>query len=166
VKLPRQRAGRVVEGSFPLINVVPSLLSYLGYPRDRFDMRGDAVNLAEVLRCSDKPIYLAAESAAQGVIDGQRAYVSNEDKTAWEYYDLATDPLEQHNLLARQPAPAEVKTLKALFEKWDKGNTLREVQFYGTKADHRRLQTLKPDSPAQRATIERLKALGYNVGAH
>jgi len=158
IKLPRQRTGRVVRGNFPLIDVTPSLLSYLGYPRDRFQMQGDAVDLSGVLRCKEKPIFSTGEFFARCIISGQRKYaVSDEDGR--QLLNLAADPLEQHVLPAKQLA--EAKTLVAQFDAWNDYNMQQEVRYAGTKADQQRWQASFANSPSQQAMIKQLKSLGY-----
>jgi arylsulfatase len=154
VKLPRQRAGRVVRGAVPLIDLVPSLLSYLGYPRERFEMRGDAIDLAGVLRCADKPIYSSTESTAKCIISGQRKFVRTSQATE-EYFDLEADPLEQRNLLPRDPV--EAQPLIAALDAWDKHNAILVVLHAGRGAGRDRTAQM----PDRKSLIKRLQAIGY-----
>lgn len=163
IKLPGQREGRVVAGTFPLIDLFPSLMKTLRYPAEDLGLRGDAVDLSTLLRCTDKPIFCATDTSARCVIQGQRKYLAWErPKKRQEYYNLAADPLEQHNLLARQPAAAD--DLIASFREWDDMNSMLEVQHVATKKERQRLLKELPDTAKQQELIERLKALGYLQG--
>jgi len=160
IKFPRQQQGRFVEGSFPLIDLFPSLMQILRYPADHLGLRGDAVDLTTLLRCGDKPIFSATTTSARCVTEGQRKYLDWErPEKKQRYFDLAADPLEQHDLLARRPAAAN--GLIASFKKWNEQNALLEVQQVATPDERERLLKQKPDNSEQQALIEQLKGLGY-----
>jgi len=160
VKLPHQRQGRVVTGAFPLIDLVPSLLSSLDYDPSPLKMSGTPNHLASLLHCADKPIYSTALEGVQSVKNGTSKYICNFDpddiqrvqdgKSAvirvkrTPFYDLTADPLEQHNLNAAKPAGAVL--LSGLLQKHD--STLYS-------------QVMKGAPKADKAMYDRLKSLGY-----
>ncbi|MHB9109970.1 MAG: sulfatase [Armatimonadota bacterium] len=74
VKLPRQRQGKVVQGRFPLIDLYPSLLTYLQIDARALGLQGDAVPLSGVLRSADKPVFSSTENI-NCVINGEYKYI-------------------------------------------------------------------------------------------
>jgi len=165
VKLPHQRQGRVVAGSFPLIDLVPSLLTDLGYDLSPLAMHGESSNLASLLHCADKPIYSTALEGVQSVRQGTLKYIRTFDADDLErlqdkpsitprvkrrqLFDLASDPLEQRNLLATDPA-----------------SVLRFAELLQAHESIRGAPEMKGATAADKSLLDRMKSLGYmNPGA-
>ncbi|MHB0935968.1 MAG: sulfatase family protein [Armatimonadota bacterium] len=109
IKLPRQRAGKVVGGTFPLIDLYPSLLSHLDIARPNLGLQGQAVPIATLLRVADKPTYSATVTAEleyrHAVRFGGYKYIITEgERPQQELYDLLQDPGEQKNIYGAHPA--------------------------------------------------------------
>jgi arylsulfatase len=159
IKFPRQREGRVVTGAFPLIDLVPSLLTGLGFDLSPLDLHGDPVDLASLLRCADKPLYSTALNRVQTVTEGTLKYIHtpapDDSHSLYDeleniarvkedrLFDLATDPLEQTDRYSS--AHADTARLKALLQ------ARNDVMTRSVTA------ATAPD----RQLWERLKTLGY-----
>jgi len=159
VKMPHQRRGRVVPGNFPLIDLYPSVLATLQIPARGLALRGDSVNFATLLRSADKPIYSATDSSAKCVTLGRWKYAECPRQATREFFDLATDPLEQRNILPTPPAIAD--RLIADFAAWDAANIRQQFLLLDTDAIRHRMQTLSPESSEQQTLIKQLQTLGY-----
>jgi arylsulfatase A-like enzyme len=156
IKFPRQQIGRVMQRPFPLIDLYPALMKYLQYPVDRLNLQGDAVDLTTLLRSTVKPIFSATNTSAKCIIEGPRKYIAyQQPEEKQEYFDLAADPLEQRNLLARHPA--EAQPLIAGLDAWDKRNAVLAVLHAGRGAGLDRTAEM----PDRKALIEQLQTLGY-----
>lgn len=173
IKYPHQRRGTVIRGTFPLIDLYPSLLSYLGIGSSGLKLQGDTVNLDSLLSCSEKPIYSATVFGVQSVRNGSHKYISTSTEKyqrdrqtgkalkyrEWrqEMFDLAADPVEQHNIFQQSPADAGVLT--ALLHEHQTTLLAPEMQ-----PAHRSLFSFRKSSAGKKIDqqfIERLKSLGY-----
>jgi len=154
IKFPGQQEGRVVEGAFPLIDLFPSLMAYLGYSHAHLNLQGDAVDLTTIIRMQAKPIFSSTTTPAKCIIFGPQKYIFTEGASVEEYFDLSTDPLEQRNLLPNPPAPSD--HVIAMFKAWDKHNALRTLSRMDADINRRR-RRIVPDT----SLIEHLRALGY-----
>ena len=165
IKLPGQRQGRVIGGTFPLLDLYPSLLAYLGYPVAHLGLRGEPAHWPSLLRCREQPIFAATDSSAKCIVHGRRKYIYRERPAPQqEYFELATDPLERRNLLAHSPTAAD--DLIAHFTEWDRQNALLEIKLARPPADRARLRALTADDPDVEALTHQLRSLGYLQGGH
>lgn len=74
VKAPHQQTGKIVDGRFPLIDLFPSVLTTLHRDNRKLQLHGDGVDVATLLRCSDKPVYGATIYSARSVTAGHLRY--------------------------------------------------------------------------------------------
>jgi len=82
IKLPRinptrQRQGKVVPGSFPLIDLYPSLLAYLHIDRGALGLQGDAIKFDDLLSCAKKPVFSSTVDGVRCVINGGFKYIES-----------------------------------------------------------------------------------------
>ncbi|MHB0935141.1 MAG: sulfatase [Armatimonadota bacterium] len=152
IKFPRQRAARTVPGRFQLLDLYPSVLATLQYDGAPFGLQGNAVKLPGLLRSMNQPVFSATTTTMRCVLDGERKYLNREEPRMEECYDLAADPLEQHNL-----GPAAGKDLREKFAAWDERNQLLEAR--NAVAGQQGITT----SLSQRL-VKQLQAIGYLHG--
>ena len=166
IKFPHQTQGTVVRGTFSLIDLVPSLLSYLGYNPTALQQDGEAVHLASLLRCADKPIFSATLTGIQSVRSGERKYIRTLDLSqsqpaggarlkGQELYHVMADPLEQHNRMAT--TATDVASLTALLQTHDLALFSRKLPVFSLPWIH------VPDAHtlSEQELHDRLKSLGY-----
>ncbi len=141
-------AHQVVEAPVAQIDVLPTVLELIGLEATT---PIDGRSLLPAIRgesAAARPIYFEALDAyltrnwapLTGVIDGDWKYV---DLPEAELYDLANDPNEQRNVIAREPQRAAA--LQQTVERWRPSG----------RAPTRSSPSLDPDAAA------RLRALGY-----
>lgn len=139
VKLPRQHGGKIIRGTFPLVDVYPSLLAI---DSTALDLAGEASPFDSLVRSKDKPLYSSTVNGVQSVRVASR--------------DLTADPLEQSNLL--KTTPKDSAALAALLEEHESAQltNLPNVLhlFRSDRGDD-------PTVITDKALIERLKSLGY-----
>lgn len=104
VKLPGQRQGTVVDGTFPLIDLYPSVLGVLGERVPASMIAGKDMNLRHLQKCRETPIFSATIKGVFSIRDSRYKYILHADRSVQELYDLARDPWEQHDLAAQEPA--------------------------------------------------------------
>jgi arylsulfatase A-like enzyme len=160
VKLPRQGKGNSVQGTFPLIDLYPSLLDYLRIDYASLGLQGDAASLASLVRCANKPVYsstvtLDAARIHSVFVDGYKYIRTEGAEPVEELYHLATDPGEQHNIMKKQTMGEQLRATlanrDAILSPSDRA--------YLTKALLG--QTLdSPEKPAP-AVLRKLRSLGY-----
>ena len=103
VKFPRQRKGSVVQGAFPLLDLYPSLMAYLGADASALGLQGQQVAFAGLARCADKPIFSSTLGGVHSVRNGGYKYIRADGNTPAEaLYRLAADPQERYNILAQR----------------------------------------------------------------
>ncbi len=154
IKLPNGAgAGSVIDTPVGLIDLVPSLLSYLDlrWPRGyRFD--GEALPLADpqALRVSTGRSVFSETTARgrwlQSVVRGHWKLIFDRKRKRMSFFDLAQDPGERKNLVATRP-PA-LKELARALRAWNK------------QMDTRRPEASEPPELTAKEE-ERLRALGY-----
>jgi arylsulfatase A-like enzyme len=121
VKFPYQRVGKVIAGSFPLIDLFPSVLSMLHQDSQYLHLQGDGVNMPALLRCENKPIYGATVYTIRSVNWQNYTYyrgitiIPEEDDPIEgglsiqishpvnQLFDMKTDPGEYRNALTKIP---------------------------------------------------------------
>ena len=178
IKFPQQRQGRVVRGTFALIDLYPSVLKYLHIDASALALQGQAFDLPTLLRCPERPLYAATVEGVQGVRDGARKYIRTLDAAQLEKqmragvaadlpirrletYDLTADPLEQTNLLPEFPALAA--PLAALLQGHDDDVHFSETNALARGWPFRQAST---DRQVDADLIKQLRSLGYlNPGA-
>ncbi|MHB0935098.1 MAG: sulfatase [Armatimonadota bacterium] len=123
IKRPKQRRGTVVRGTFPLIDLYPTLAAMLDVDAGRLGLQGQAAQLSSLLKCAEKPLYSATDEGPQCIRNGGYKYIRQlrpplpGHGAREELYHLPSDPLEQRNLIGAEPARA--KALAALLETRD-----------------------------------------------
>jgi arylsulfatase A-like enzyme/Tfp pilus assembly protein PilF len=141
----RQTRGVVVDTPVRHVDIVPTILDALGAPADASLPGSSLLAVIAAGRGGDRPSYFEAMTAnitrgwapLRGVLVGHEKFI---DLPIAELYDLATDPNEQRNMDADEPARAQVML-----------NTLRSFNV------------APPDQPHAETTaaLDRLRALGY-----
>jgi arylsulfatase len=159
VKLPRQRTGRLVKGTFPLIDLYPSLMAYLRADSSVLGLQGNAVNLATVLRCAEKPIHSATIDSQQSVLNEGYKYIRIDGPEGEKkLFDLASDPWEQRDVLDQHQQVAT--GMVGLLDRRDERMLVSDVinlQAIARIIKH----AATTSSSAKQATLQRLRALGY-----
>ncbi|MHB9105681.1 MAG: sulfatase [Armatimonadota bacterium] len=175
IKFPRQRKGQVVHGTFPLIDLYPSILQYAGIDASSLELQGKAQHIDALLRSPEQPMYAATVEGVQCVRNGSQKYIRTLDaaqleknQRAGKYadlpirrleaYDLDHDPLEQHNRLPGAEKPTT--PLTDLLQAHDVDLLSKE---FSSMANLRPIRA-HTDAREEHALIERLKSLGYLGG--
>lgn len=133
IKLPTQRQGTVVRGTFPLLDLYPTLAGMLGVDPGRLGLQGRGVQLATLLKCADRPVYSATDEGPQCVRNGGYKFIRRflpphpGAGTGEELYHLPTDPLEQRNLIDADPGRATA--LAALLKARDAGELPADAAY-------------------------------------
>jgi arylsulfatase A-like enzyme len=164
MRLPGATPGhRTVERPTASIDVLPTLLQYLGLPipagveGQAIDIEGSSPPGEPVVRFSEatkpsleslEPRTWANQLKARCVRRGTLKYIRTPYASREELYDLATDPLEQHNLL-HEPTPeavAEAAELRELLAAWSRSADPLSSSFECNQLEE---------------TLNRLRSLGY-----
>jgi len=165
IKLPTNRPG-VVEARVSLVDVMPTLLSYLGLEVPE-NLEGRVLDLAAPENIADAPVFSQAKKlmksiyywqrpgpdrvlAKRSVIMGGRKLIYNEATGDKELYDLRVDPAERVNRYEEDEASA--RRLEALLNEWI-SRTEQKGGPQGPEQDENELF-----DPEQ---IRKLKSLGY-----
>ena len=98
VKLPRQQQGVAVNGTFPLINLFPSVLGVLHANNPAYRTAGQDADFAHLRQYPERPIYSATVQGVFSTRTSQYKYILHAAHNRQELYDLIKDPWEQHNL--------------------------------------------------------------------
>jgi len=167
IKHPRQREGRLVEGTFSLIDLYPSILAMLGAPSAHLGLHGEGVNVPTLLRPAEKPLFQATVNGVRSVTDqgqmyyrGTRFAITEEKpfdggftffigQATHHLYNLRADARAYHDHAAARPDI--LKALRAQMHRHDVLLDERDAAF------HRRATSLFDTEKAR----ERLKSLGY-----
>ncbi len=139
-------AGRRVAAPVQNLDIVPTLLDYLGIDATPFGLEGRSLRAAidGDPAAADVPTY-AAQSALRAVVRGKDKLVYHLERDEARLFDLAADPGEQHDLAHERPAE-----LRALEE-----HLLARVAATEGEGDTKRA------AKTSREVQERLRALGY-----
>jgi arylsulfatase A-like enzyme len=155
-------AGRRIDAVVSLLDVMPTVLAYAGLPATGLAghdltplLRGGAA-AAEPRVTSvrvNRHKYAPATEAKRGslnvaVTDGRWRAIWNVQRDTVELYDSTTDPREQHDLAADEPARAAA--LGALARRWAAGRWPADLSLEAS-------QTATMDED----TVRRLRAIGY-----
>jgi arylsulfatase len=135
VKMPYQKTGKVIQGWYPLIDLFPSIMTMLHQDASRMKLHGEGVDLAALLRCTDKPIYGATIYRARSVTQSGMQYFTGAsitpigqdlfegelhvllERSVSHCYNLRRDPWAYHDLLPA--ASAQSAALAAIMRTHD-----------------------------------------------
>lgn len=139
-------AARRVAAPVQNLDIVPTLLDYLGIDATPFGLEGRSLRAAidGDPAAAEVPAY-AAQSALRAVVRGQDKLVYDLEHDEARLFDLGADPGEQHDLAPERPAE-----LRALEE-----HLLERVAATEGEGDTKRA------AKTSREVQERLRALGY-----
>ncbi|MHB9105463.1 MAG: sulfatase-like hydrolase/transferase [Armatimonadota bacterium] len=169
IKFPRQRTGKVVHGDFPLIDLYPSLMRYLRADASTLGLQGQAMDLATLIRCPEKPVFSATtySGVAKSVTQGEEKYIQQYSlgylngqsalEMTQELYNLALDPLEQRNRLTDgRVVPQPWNDLLKHRDDSLLASDLQNIQaLTDPESLHRQLPLMDP------VITQRMRALGY-----
>jgi arylsulfatase A-like enzyme len=152
----RVPGGKRIETVTSLVDVMPTVLDYLGLARDGF-MQGISVRPwvegDPGVRRQTVWAELNTWTHVQAVIGNQDKLVRNVGTDTWELYDLFDDPREQTNLYDESSAAETRLAMMARWQQWTKRNQAdREDLTGGGEAERILLDEQQ---------LLRLKALGY-----
>jgi arylsulfatase A-like enzyme len=110
IKLPGQAAVHVVQGTFSLINLLPSITDYIKLDTSALGLQGTAVPLAGLRRVRETGIY-SDTNFGPVQLESLRTETSKlifnratKDSRNVEFYDLKTDPGEKANIATTMQA--------------------------------------------------------------
>jgi arylsulfatase A-like enzyme len=156
VKLPGQRRGRVVGGTFAMIDLLPSVLRYIGFDQKSYGMQGSALDLSRLTECEDKYVFssldvagpLFTPASVRSVQNRRYEYIKYFNKRLEMLFDLVNDPTEQRNILTTEPEVG-AKLRKACMDQSRRMDSIR--------------RTAPPEEPAQlnNNDVKLLRSLGY-----
>lgn len=109
VKLPHQTEGRVVDGTFPLIDLFPTIIGTLGMDSSGLDFRGKSVPLQSIQRMPDDWIFSSTrfrQNNLRAIQNSEYKYIMALDGSGDRLFNLKDDPDEMHNLLYTEPGVA------------------------------------------------------------
>lgn len=106
VKLPGQRRGAVIDGVFPLLDLMPSTLGALRLATPGLHPLGQDMDFAHLQRCTDQPIFSASMNGLLSIRTSGSKYIFVPALPAQELYRLLQDPWEQNNLAKKLPGEA------------------------------------------------------------
>jgi lipoteichoic acid synthase len=112
---PRKPQGRRVEAPVQLTSVLPTVVERLG-----FDVTGGsypADSLDDVSGQQPARIACYVDNVCLASITGTQKYIFHFGRQPDEYFDLASDPQERHNLISRQD-PDHIAALRADLLRW------------------------------------------------
>jgi arylsulfatase A-like enzyme len=149
-------AGRRIEAVTSLVDIMPTVLDYLGLPWEN-PMQGASLRALIEGRTDQLHEVVWAElrtgSPIQTLVGDHGKLIRNVGDGSWELYDLSRDPREQTNLY-EQPSAAGIRlAMTAKWEKWTKDNRVSpDPLVSGTETQ---------DNPMTAQQLRQLKALGY-----
>jgi arylsulfatase A-like enzyme len=152
IKLPKENSGRVIEGAFPLIDLLPSVASYIHCDTSALEFQGTAASLDRLRRVRQTDIYSATnfETANLACLRSEKnKLIVDKDSNKGELYDLRRDPGEKRNIVKDAP------TVTAAFQS-ELRNRERDIESALKSA----LSAYPPTEVDQKAQ-KTLRALGY-----
>jgi arylsulfatase A-like enzyme len=117
IHLPAPTRAKVIRTRVRLKDLYPTVLDMLGLPETKGSGAASLLPLLEA-ESADRPVLSESirwGSQKRALVTGNLKYIEHEASGRCELYDIAQDPLEQHDLAAAQ-AP-EVERLKAALHK-------------------------------------------------
>jgi arylsulfatase A-like enzyme len=152
----RLPAGTRVETLTSLVDIMPTMLDYLGLPH-RGPMQG--VSLQPLIERKTDQLHdtvwaeLNTWTHVQAVIGNHDKLIRNVGNGTWELYNLSHDPHEQTNLYGQASAAETRHALAAKWEKWAEDNEVLSNKLVpGAKTQ---------DIAVTEQQLQQLKALGY-----
>jgi len=144
-RFPDIDGGRRISSAVQNLDIVPTVLDYLGIESDEFGLEG--VSLRPLIEDREPTqIFAFADSGKyRAVDDGRWHFILDGVEASATFYDLRTDPLEQHDLFVG--GGREVGRLSTALNSWLQ-DTGQWVRFDEALA-------------AGKAKEEELRALGY-----
>ncbi|HSO24988.1 MAG TPA: sulfatase-like hydrolase/transferase, partial [Chondromyces sp.] len=143
--LPGAVDGRRVSAAVENLDIVPTILDYLGIPTDGYGFEGESLRpLAEGREATGRYAF-ADQGRYRSVDDGRFHLIYDGVEKSAVLFETAADPLEQHDLFA--PDHPALAPLTAALDRWlsATGQALRFEDAFA----------------AARAKEEELRALGY-----
>lgn len=161
VKLPHQRRGKIVRGTFPLIDLYPSLMADLRINVSNLGLQGDAVNLPSVLQCADKPVFSSTFYTHCAMNGGYKFITTDKKRVTKQLFDLRTDRWETHNLLPAQRALAS--GFIALQEGRDRRRLPSDYAIWKkiVSPEYQKKTAAETGKKSKKADLDRLRTLGY-----
>jgi arylsulfatase A-like enzyme len=140
IKLPGQHKGSVVGGTFPLMDLYPSIMDAVHLSTSSFNLDGIASHLQGLRKSDERDIYAATNF---GFTDKScirtNSYKLIDDKltSKQELFSLVLDPAETKNVLKSEPSLAGILTnrLKGKDQEIDKTIPSRSPSIAEPKAD-------------------------------
>lgn len=164
IRLPQAlNGGTRVSGPMSNVDVLPTLLSYLGYRQSK-DHEGIVIDLkTPPMRLPERQMFGEASKPwedvetgqkwknalkARCVVDGYLKYIQTPYKNTEELYDLRSDPVEQHDLMADagDELMQQAQKMRNTLEEWTASANPFPSHFDASQVEE---------------TIRRLKDLGY-----
>lgn len=150
IKMPRQRQGRVVDGTFPLIDLFPTILGTLNAGNPAYRTVGTDMGTAHLERYPDRPIFSSTVMNLYSVRTSKYKYIVSASSATQELYSLLADPWEQRNLAGT--VTDALATLRKLLQARDEHSPVLMRQ-------HEAPTTFTP--AYNKDQIDRLRSLGY-----
>ncbi|HEY3297810.1 MAG TPA: sulfatase, partial [Armatimonadota bacterium] len=104
VKLPGQKEGKVVQGAFSLVNLLPTVTDYIHCDTSAMEFQGTAVPLKGLRKVRESNIYSRTDFGnrkRQSLRSETKKYIYDEIASTSELYDLTRDPGEKRDIAAK-----------------------------------------------------------------
>jgi arylsulfatase A-like enzyme len=101
VKLPGQRSGTLVRGTFPLIDLLPSIAKRIDCNTSAMDFQGTAVSLQGLRAIRDHDVYSATNYSGyrlESLRNATGKLIVDKNSNRVELYDVSRDPQEKRNM--------------------------------------------------------------------
>ncbi len=152
----RLPAGQRIDAVTSLVDIMPTVLDYLGVSRTS-PLQG--ASLRPLVESTAEKIHdtvwagRTTGTPVQAIIGARHKLIRNVRDDTWELYHLAQDPGERTNVYV-QTAPSDVQlALAAQWERWTRGNRALADNLAGGKE--------VPAVPLTEQQLLQLKSLGY-----
>ena len=116
ISVPGVAAHRPVEAAVENLDIVPTILDYVGLDAPDGGVQGRSLRPLMEGRAIPADFVFSLQYPWASVDDGRRKLISNLTRTDHRLYDLATDPSETSNLAAADPET--VGRLRAVLAPW------------------------------------------------
>ena len=151
VKLPGHHESKIVRGSFPLIDLFPSIVRQLGYGPEKLGLFGEPVNLQAVKHLQDKTIF-SANSLKRSVCNSTyKLIITLPTPASKEMIELYLVDRDKNELVSISSQLSDVvKRLRRIM--------LNHDQQIGFSAEN---SVKQQDDIKSEGDARRMKALGY-----